>query len=234
MSEESRPGGIEKKSPSTRARRGERRLIVIFVLVPVLAALGLAAHGFLFRDPKVLEERRLREPLREGMTAPEFTLPDLSDHDISLSDYRGNKVVLVNLWATWCPPCIWEKPRLEQLYQSMAGEDFEILSVSVDALGKQVVGPYVERVNVTYPSLLDTRGTMRRLYRTEGVPESFIVDKEGRLVKKVTGPLDWSQDDIKSFFITLSRRAPEGQVREEVRGPKLEGDRTQLFEAPPQ
>ncbi len=234
MSEENRPGGIEEKSPSARAKRGDRRLIVIFILVPVLAALGLAAHGFLFRDPKVLEERRLREPLREGVAAPDFTLPDLSGNDISLSDYRGNKVVLVNLWATWCPPCIWEKPRLEQLYQSMAGEDFEILSVSVDALGKQVVEPYIKRVNVTYPSLLDTRGAMRRLYRTQGVPESFIVDKAGRLVKKVTGPLDWSQDDVRSFFMTLSRLEPEGQVREEVRGPKLEGDKTQLFEAPPQ
>ena len=116
----------------------------------------------------------------------------------------------------------------------MAGEDFEILSVSVDALGKQVVEPYIKRVNVTYPSLLDTRGAMRRLYRTQGVPESFIVDKAGRLVKKVTGPLDWSQDDVRSFFMTLSRLEPEGQVREEVRGPKLEGDKTQLFEAPPQ
>ena len=91
MSEENRPGGIEEKSPSARAKRGDRRLIVIFILVPVLAALGLAAHGFLFRDPKVLEERRLREPLREGVAAPDFTLPDLSGNDISLSDYRGKQ-----------------------------------------------------------------------------------------------------------------------------------------------
>jgi peroxiredoxin len=215
-----------------RARRGERRLIRLLILLPVLGALALAAYGFLFRDPKILEERRLREPLREGDMAPDFTFPDLEGKPVSLSDYRGKKVVLVNVWATWCPPCIWEKPRLERLRQSLKGEDFEILSVSIDALGKQVVEPYIRRVGVTYPSLLDPKGTIKRLYRTTGVPESFIVDKEGRLIKKVIGPLDWSQDEVKEYFVALSRlETKEGE--KEVKAPKMEGDKTQVFTAPP-
>lgn len=215
---------------AAQSKRSERRLLGVLAAIPLLFGLGLAGYGYLTRDTGALEEqRRLSTPLREGALAPDFTFPDLNGRPVSLSDFRGKKVVLVNVWATWCPPCRWEKPRMERLYQAMKGKDFEILAVSIDALGKDAVGPYVERLGVTYPALLDPMGKIKSLYRTTGVPESFLIDKSGRLIRKVIGPLDWSREEVAAFVTALA----SSESRTRAGDAKLEGDRAQHYAAPP-
>jgi peroxiredoxin len=138
-----------------------------------------------------------REPADSGGTAPrigkplaDFTLPDLQGRSVQLAAFRG-KVVFVNIWATWCPPCVEEMPTIQQLYERLHGQGLEILAVSLDALGTQVVAPFMQSHRLSFPILLDTKNLVQRLYRTMGVPESFIVDKRGILVEKVVGPRDW-------------------------------------------
>jgi peroxiredoxin len=132
----------------------------------------------------------------------DFVLPDLHGRVVQLAALRG-KVVFINVWATWCPPCVEEMPTIQRLHQQLHQRGLEVLTVSVDALGAQVVAPFVHKYQLTFPVLLDPTSTIERLYRTSGVPESFIVDKQGRLVEKIIGPRDWAHPQMLSIFERL-------------------------------
>jgi len=138
-------------------------------------------------------------PLGPGARAPEFTFTDLDSRPVSLSDFRG-KVVLVNVWATWCAPCRAEMPSMERLYQAMAGRDFEILAVSIDRPEGQQdssgnpggnLRTFVEGMGLTFPILHDPAGRIQLLYQTTGVPESFLIGKDGTIYRKVIGAVEW-------------------------------------------
>jgi len=144
----------------------------------------------------------LSETLTDGKPAPDFSLPDLDGKKVNLSDYLG-KVVLVNIWATWCLPCVEEMPSMQKLYNEFKNDDFEILAVSIDVQGLEVVAPFMENHKLTFPALLDPQGTVKTPYGITGVPESFIIDKDGTLVKKIIGPLDWATPTVFQFFRDL-------------------------------
>ena len=143
--------------------------------------------------------------VKPGLPAPNFTFPGLDDKKVSLTDFKG-KVVFLNIWATWCPPCREEMPSMEKLYQELKGEDFEILAVSIDASGATVVAPFMKEYNLSFPALLDPEGTIQNLYGTTGVPESFIIGKEGIIEKIVIGPMDWSTPEVVRFFRNLIQK----------------------------
>lgn len=134
-----------------------------------------------------------------GMPAPDFSFPDLDGQPVSLSDYKG-KFVLLNIWATWCQPCVSEMPSMEKLYNKFKKEDFQILAVSIDTQGKKVVTPFMEFHNLSFKALLDTRGTIQGSYRATGVPESFIIDKNGIIIEKVIGAIDWSSPKVIQYL----------------------------------
>ena len=139
------------------------------------------------------------------MPAPDFKFPALDGKMVSLSDYKG-KVVLVNIWATWCPPCVAEMPSMEKLYNKFKGENFEILAVSIDTLGLKAVAPFMTKSNLTFPALIDTEGAIKTVYGVTGIPESFIIDKQGILIKKIIGPVDWAAPNIFRFFNVLIQK----------------------------
>ncbi len=134
-----------------------------------------------------------------GTPAPKFSFPDLDGKIVSLSDYKG-KIVLLNIWATWCRPCVSEMPSMAKLYNKFKKEDFEILAVSIDTKGRKVVAPFMELHNLSFKALLDTQGTIQNAYQTTGIPESFVIDKKGVIIEKVIGPLDWSAPEVFQFF----------------------------------
>ena len=144
-------------------------------------------------------------PLKTGRPAPDFMFPGLDGKMVRLSDYRGH-VVLVNVWATWCPPCVDEMPSMEKLYKELKDENFEILAVSIDALGEKAVAPFMKEYNLSFSALMDPDGTIKTLYHTTGVPESFIVDQEGILIKQIIGPRDWAKPEIIGFFRNLLQK----------------------------
>jgi len=140
--------------------------------------------------------------LVKGVPAPHFILPGLDGKMVSLADYKG-KVVLLNIWATWCPPCVDEMPSMEKLHQELKGEAFEILAVSIDVSGAKAVLPFMEKHKLSFPALTDTKGALKNLYQTTGVPESFIIDKDGIIVEKVIGPRDWDTPGAIRYFRNL-------------------------------
>ena len=156
--------------------------IILLWLLPALALLLVFIYGFLTREGMDSNDTtpRIGKPLAD------FTLPDLQGRSVQLAALRG-KVVFVNVWATWCPPCVEEMPTIQQLYERLHSRGLEILAVSLDALGAQVVAPFVQSRHLSFPTLLDSKNLLQRLYRTTGVPESFIVDKRGILMRQSGG-----------------------------------------------
>jgi cytochrome c biogenesis protein CcmG/thiol:disulfide interchange protein DsbE len=148
---------------------------------------------------------RATKPIQPGLEVPNFAFPDINGKQISLSDHRG-KVVLVNVWATWCPPCRQEMPSMQRLYEKFKGENLEILAVSIDSEGGEAVAPFMRKMHLTFPALLDPEETIIPLYGITGVPESFIIDKDGILVEKIVGPINWATPEVFSLFKDLIQK----------------------------
>ena len=177
--------------------------LILLWLAPLVFLLLVLAYGFLTRAPA----DSTNSMPRVGHPLADFTLLDLQGHAVQLSALRG-KVVFINVWATWCPPCVEEMPTIQRLHERLHARGLEVLAISIDALGAQVVAPFMRDYRLTFPTLLDPQGTIERLYRTGGVPESFIVDRQGRLVEKIVGPRDWAHPQFLAMFERLLA-APE-------------------------
>jgi len=157
---------------------------------------------------------------RAGFPAPDFALPDLSGQVHRLSDFRG-KVVFLNVWATWCPPCRMEMPAMETLFRRLKGRDFVMLAVSQDEDGLKAVGPFVEQHRLTFPVLLDPKGSVSSRYGVTGYPETFVIDREGKVIEHVIGPESWESEQIYRYFEGLLQ--PPRDVNEARSAPSSNG-----------
>ena len=152
------------------------------------------------------------QPVTTGTVAPDFEVKDLGGGRARLSDHSG-EVILVNIWATWCLPCRVEMPSMERLYHEVGEEGFEIMAVSIDAdLGQfdpagypgGNIQAFADSLGLTFPMLHDPSGRMiQRLYRTTGVPETFLIGKDGIIYKKVAGGTEWDAPEHKELIQRL-------------------------------
>jgi len=125
-----------------------------------------------------------------GKPSPNFALTDLKGQEWKLSDFRG-KVVFINFWATWCPPCLQELPSMNALHKQMEGVPFQMLTILYNdrpEMGQSLVN----KSGYTFPVLIDPDGSVGKQYGLTGVPETFIVDTEGTLQEKFIGPYNWT------------------------------------------
>ncbi len=129
-------------------------------------------------DPQFAAAMKRLEAEDQQRQHPEFTLKDLSGKAWTFQELRG-KVVLVNFWATWCPPCRKEMPDLETLYKRFGAQGFVVLAISDEEAGK--VKPFIQERGVTFPVLLDPRRKVNEAFAVEGIPKSFVYDREGKL-----------------------------------------------------
>jgi peroxiredoxin len=138
----------------------------------------------------LLSGDKTRDPIEPGLVAPGFSLPVLGgEAKLSLESLRG-KVVLLNFWATWCKPCEDEMPAMENLYQTLGSQDFELVAVSVDD-DRGAVEEFTARLGLTFPILLDPQKQAADAYQSYRFPESYLIDREGVLVARYIGPRDW-------------------------------------------
>jgi len=128
-----------------------------------------------------------------GAPAPDFTLKDLSGNDVTLSSLKG-QVVLVNFWATWCSPCRFEMPAIQQRYEALKDQGLTVLAVDADEPIEDVA-PFINAYQLTFTVLLDPSATVNDLYRIRGYPTTFFVDREGMINKLHLGPLTEAQLD---------------------------------------
>lgn len=125
-----------------------------------------------------------------GNPAPDFTLINMQGQSVGLSDFRG-KVVIVSFWATWCPPCREEMPSMEKLYREKRAAGLEILAINTEENGKRAVSKFLQRTPSSFPILLDSDSEATNSYGVFRLPESFIIDRNGVVVKQVPGARNW-------------------------------------------
>ncbi len=129
--------------------------------------------------------------VNQGNQARDFALESLAGAEVSLADHAG-KVVLVNFWATWCPPCMAEIPELQEAYETYQDEELVVLGINVEE-PREIVEPFVQSMGMTYPVLLDENGQVMEMYRALGLPMSLIVDRQGVIQVRHVGYLSAEQ-----------------------------------------
>ncbi len=144
------------------------------------------------------------KPPAEKNPATDITVVSLDNQQVTLSGLKG-KVVLLNFWATWCPPCREEIPSMMKLNSFMAGKPFQMVAVSLDEGGKKAVEDFFKNTGFSIPAYIDSTGQAARIYGITGVPETFVIDKNGIIVKKVIGGLDWNSPEVISFLEGLMK-----------------------------
>jgi len=137
-------------------------------------------------------------PAQTGKIAPDFAVSD-GTTTVHLASYRG-QVVLLNFWATWCPPCVQEMPGLIELHHERP--DLAILAVSIDE-DADAYSRFLLRRHVDLTTVRDPGQTAAKLYHTEGWPETYIIDRQGVIRRKLVGDPDWSNPEIRTFLKSL-------------------------------
>ena len=168
---------------------------VAAALVFLLAAraLGAADEG----EADMPDRTKLGEfvPSSQPFTAPAISLADTNGHSVELSELRG-KLVLVNLWATWCEPCLREMPSLERL-QSRLGERIAVLAVSEDRGGNKTVEPFIAKLGLKSVKIyIDPKSEVGHAFGARGLPTSFLIDREGKMLGRVEGAAEWDSPKI--------------------------------------
>jgi peroxiredoxin len=162
-------------------------LIVVGTAVGVISLQGQSGRG-----------------LETGSPVPGFQLPALGGGTADLAAYRG-QVVLVNFWATWCPPCVSEMPSLDRLGRTLRGEGLVVLGVSVDA-DEQALRAFVARHDLGFTILRDPGAHTAAAFRVTGYPQTFLIARDGTLVKMVLGPAEWDTPEAIGYFRALLAR----------------------------
>ena len=134
--------------------------------------------------------------------APAFDLETLNGSPTKLSDYKG-QYVLLNFWATWCPPCLEEMPSMEGAYQRYKDKGFTVLAISSDEEGKTAVEPFVEKLGVTFPIMFDPDKAVSSIYGANNLPLSFLLNPEGQVIAGSTGERDWTSEEAISVLDEL-------------------------------
>ena len=165
------------------------------LLIVLLVVIGGGAYIYFNMPPA---------PVVAGEMAPDFTLEDTKGNKVTLSSLRG-KVVMVNFWATWCPPCKEEMPSMEKLNKIMAGEDFVMLAINTEKNGRSVVPDFLKKNPHDFTVLYDETGTVQQEYGVYKFPESFIVRKDGTIDRKVLGAIDWASSQTIAYIKGLSK-----------------------------
>ena len=162
---------------------------VVGAIVALLAIAGFSAMHF-------LEDELTTVGI--GTDAPGFTALTMAKGiegvrtAKTLSDYRG-EVVLLNIWATWCVPCRTEMPSIQALHDALGPKGLKIVAVSIDRPGAEPeIEEFLKELNLTFEVLHDSTGSIQTLYRTTGVPETFVIARDGVIRKKWIGPEDWN------------------------------------------
>lgn len=166
------------------------------VLAFFLLAVGLCLSGC---------TRSAETGLNPGDTAPEINLKGLDSRDYTLEGFRG-KVVLLNFWASWCGPCVSEMPALQRLHDQLKDQGFSVVAVGIDDEAS-ALQEFQQKFGLSFPILVDPAGSTKNLYKTSGVPESFIIGSDGKLVLfpdpadkiptvRITGPREWDSPNV--------------------------------------
>jgi peroxiredoxin len=174
-----------------------RRQWMLVIVMALLLGGGAIAATHALRDELF--------PVTLGSAAPPFEAATLDSVPSvrTFDDYRG-KVVLLNVWATWCGPCIVEMPTIQKLHEEFAGTDLEIIAVSVDQPNTEpAIRAFAREYGLTFDILHDPENDITRAYQVTGYPATFVIGRDGVIRKKVIGAADWSSEGNRALVRQL-------------------------------
>lgn len=174
---------------------GSLRTVTVLLLV--------FAVGYMFSAESVRNGNVVLASPKGGYEkAPDLVLKKLEGGTIKLSDYRG-KWVFLNIWATWCPPCVHEMPSMEKFYRKFKDKNLTVLAVSVDRAGPEVVRNFVKKYGLTFEIFLDPENYSLRTFAPGGIPATYIINPDGEIVAEAMGARDWADPVIVEYFVGL-------------------------------
>jgi len=164
---------------------------LLVVLLPASWAGAAEGEGDMPRRAKLGEF----VPSQQPAPAPAVSLTDVSGNTVELSDFKG-RLVVVNLWATWCEPCLREMPSLERL-QSKLGDRIAVLGVSQDRGSNKTVEPFIAKLGLKSVKIfIDPKSVVGRAFEVRGLPTSLLIDRDGKLLGRVEGAAEWDSPKI--------------------------------------
>ena len=185
----------------------KRGWILLAAVIPVGAFFSLLAWASIKSDGnpgRLGINRNFGEVRLQKKAAGEFSLETLEKRTISLSGLRG-KVVMIDFWASWCPPCRQEAAGLAEVYREYAGRPVEFIGIDIWDRDEDAL-QHIKRYNIAYPNGVDRRGNITVDYGVRGIPEKFFIDREGFLVKKSVGPMP--KEKLKAILDDLLASGP--------------------------
>jgi cytochrome c biogenesis protein CcmG, thiol:disulfide interchange protein DsbE len=188
-----------------------KQLAIGCAVLAIVAAIAYGATQYL---------RKELFPVELGTKAPDFTAFTLDSipKEKRLADYRG-KVLMINVWATWCLPCRVEMPSIEALNKAYASKGLQIVAVSIDDPGTDsTIRAFVKQYGLTFEVLHDAQGKISDLYDVTGYPETFIIGKDGIIRKKLMSATDWNSPDARALMDRLLSEESEASSRSMLPG----------------
>lgn len=170
-----------------------KRLVLLKVIL--LCFTGLATQAW--------SQSNDLHPVEDQPLARDFELTDINDGVHRLADYRG-KIMIVNFWATWCPPCRFELPSMERLWQKLKKEEVIMLGINVGE-DADTIFTFTADYPVSFPLLMDRDSSVTKMYKVLGIPTSFIIDQEGRIVYRAVGTREWDEDLLIKKILELNK-----------------------------
>ena len=163
----------------------------------IAVAAGAAAFFVASRAPHAVQI---------GQAAPDFTVPVFPQGQVRLHDFRG-RVSLVNFWATWCPPCVDESPSLQKFAEQIRSQGVEVIGISVDQ-DAAALQEFINQFHLTFTVGRDPGQELAHRYGTFKYPETYILDRDGRVAEKIIGPIDWQDPRMITFVQSLAGKQP--------------------------
>lgn len=164
------------------------KLLKLSVLQIIIALLGSTALFAVPPSPWEIEGLT-------GKKAPDFTLKDINNRPFNLSSLRG-KVVILNFWASWCPPCRAEMPSLNNLYREFRNKGLEVVAISTDRFDS-AVKDYISKNPLNITVLIDSDNRVSRQFKVFSIPTTFLIDRNGIIIERYLGEEDWTSPEIK-------------------------------------
>jgi peroxiredoxin len=168
------------------------------VILILLVSFSFTAQG---GEDDLFSKMRIN-PIKGNKKAPDFSLKDLNGKKFEMKQFKG-KVIFLNFWATWCGPCKEEMPGLEVLHRQFKEKNFVLLTISVDYEGMKPVREFIDKHQYTFPVLLDPKSETLDPFEVKGIPTTFLVDKNGRMIGKAIGSRDWKSPEVMSLLNLL-------------------------------
>lgn len=169
----------------------KRNILIILIIIPIIGLMTLFGAALIkTKEPRggLVVNARFSETSVDEILAPDFTVETLDGQHITLSELQG-KLVMIDFWSSWCPPCRIEASQLAKTFNSYEGSDIEFIGIAVWDQ-KQEVKEFIRFHNVPYINALDNNGMIAIDYGVRGIPEKYFINKNGYIVKKFIGPLD--------------------------------------------